>query len=92
MHGVFYLFFGVKKGGINKYSLIHRSLILKKPGHVKVKTVCIKRALNQDCSVKPFTWKISSLYITIELYIYNLKSHSSYHVDVPSYKEMVIER
>jgi hypothetical protein len=41
-------------------------------GHVKVKKVCIKRVLNQDCSVKPFTWKISSLYITIELYIYSL--------------------
>jgi hypothetical protein len=33
-----------------------------------------------------------ALYITIELYIYSLKSPSSYHVDVPSYKEMVIER
>ena len=82
----------MKKGGIYRYNLIHRNLILKKPGHVKVKKVCIKRVLNQDCSAKPFTWKISSLYITIELYIYSLKSPSSYHVDVPSYKEMVIER
>jgi hypothetical protein len=47
-----HLFFGVKKGGIYRYNLIHRSLILKKPGHVKVKKVCIKRVLNQDCSLK----------------------------------------
>jgi hypothetical protein len=89
---VFSNFWGVRKGGIYKYNLIHRNLILLKPGHIKVKAACIKRVLNQDCSVKPFTWNISSLYITIELYIYSLKSPSSYYVDVPSYKEMMIER
>ena len=39
----------VRKYCIYRYNLIHRSLILKKPGHVKVKKVCIKRVLNQDC-------------------------------------------
>jgi len=49
-----------------------------------------KRVLNQDCSVKPFIGNISSLYIIDKLY--SIKSSSSYHVDVPSHKEMVIVR